>query len=141
MNAKAPEFSLRDQYDRQFDIRQGEGNIIVLLASDAEGSKQNRAWIDCIEKRYKDTVVIVGIADTRGAPFFIRSAIRNEFKKISDGILLDWNGLVFTLYDLAPKVSNLVLIDKDGVVRYRYAGEATAEACAKMFREIDKLKR
>jgi len=52
---------------------------------------------------------------------------------------LDWKGVVFKTYGLAPNVSNLVLIDKSKVVRYRISGEPTAAACEKLFQELDKL--
>ncbi len=141
INAKAPEFSLRDQYDQPYDLRQGEGRPIVLLASDGEGAKHNRQWVDAINGRYKDRIAIIGIADTRGVPFFMKAAVKNEFKKSPAHVLLDWNGVVFTSYGLAPKVSNIVLIDKNGMVRYLYSGEATTRACENLFREIDNVER
>jgi predicted transcriptional regulator len=139
INAKAPTFSLLDQYDQPFDVRQAEGKTIILLASDGEGSKQNREWIDAINGRYGDRVVIVGIADTRGVPFFVKSAVKSKFKESPAPVLFDWNGVVFTSYVLASNVSNIVLIDKSGVVQYMFSGEATAAACEKLFHEIDKL--
>lgn len=139
INAKAPEFSLLDQYDQPFDLRQAKGKTIILLASDGEGSKQNRQWIDAIKGRYGDRIAIVGIADLRSAPFFMKAMVINKFKERPAHILLDWKGVVFTSYGLAPNVSNLVLIDRHGIVQYLISGEATAAACEKLFREIDKL--
>lgn len=139
IDSKAPEFSLLDQYDQPYDLRQATGRPVILVASDGEGAKHNRRWVAAIKERYQDRVAVVGIADTRGAPFFMKPAVKNEFKKSPDRILLDWDGMVFTSYGLAPKVSNIVLIDKHGVLRYLVSGEATAAACEKLFQEIDKL--
>jgi predicted transcriptional regulator len=141
INAKAPGFSLRDQYDRPYDLRQGGGRTIVLLASDGEGAKHNRQWVDAIKGRYQDRIAIIGIADTRGVPFLFKGRVKSEFKKTPASVLLDWNGVVFTSYGLAPNVSNIVLIDKDGMVRYMYSGEATPQACENLFREIDNVER
>jgi predicted transcriptional regulator len=140
-NSKAPAFSLLDQYDQPYDLRQAEGRTVILLASDGKGAKHNRQWVDAIKGRYRDPIVIVGIADTRGVPFFMKSAVKNKFKKSPAPVFLDWNGVVFTSYGLAPRVSNLVLIDKQGIVQFLISGEATPAACEKLFREIDKLER
>jgi predicted transcriptional regulator len=141
INAKAPEFRLYDQYGRAYDLRQREGRTIVLLASDGEGSKHNREWVDAIKGRYQGRITIVGVADTRGVPYLFRGLVKREFKKSPAPVLLDWNGTVFTSYGLVPNVSNIVLIDRNGIVRYIIAGEATPEARNRLFREIDKLGR
>ncbi len=141
INAQAPGFSLHDQYDLLYDLQQDRGKVLVLLASDGEGAKHNRQWVDAIKERYQDRIPIIGIADTRKVPFFMKGTVKDRFKKSPAHILLDWDGIVFTSYGLAPNISNIVLIDKQGIVRWLHAGEATQEACGALFREIDKLER
>ncbi len=139
LNVKAPEFSLLDQYDKPYNIRQGEGSIVVLLASDKEGEPQNALWRSAIEERHRDKIFLIGIADVRTVPFFLKSRIKNNFRKDNARILLDWTGEVFTNYVLAKHASNIVLIDKKGMVRHVHSGEATTEARETLFKEIDKL--
>ena len=141
LNVKAPEFSLLDQYDKPYNIRQGEGSIVVLLASDKEGEPQNALWRSAIEERYRDKIFLIGIADVRTVPFFLKSRIKNNFRKDNARILLDWTGEVFTNYVLAKHASNIVLIDKKGRVRYVTSGEVTIVARETLFKEIDKLLR
>jgi hypothetical protein len=51
IKAKAPDFSLRDQRDQQVSLHQLEGKVIVLVASDKEGMKQNPAWRKAVFNR------------------------------------------------------------------------------------------
>jgi len=139
LNAKAPEFTLLDQYDKPYNIRQGEGSIVVLLASDKEGEPQNALWRSAIEERYRDRILLIGIADVRTVPFFLKSRIKNNFRKDNARILLDWTGEVFSNYVLVKHASNIVLIDKKGMIRHVHFGEATTEARETLFKEIDKL--
>jgi hypothetical protein len=141
LNVKAPEFTLIDQYDKPYNIRQGEGGIVVLLASDKEGEPQNALWRTAISERYRDKIFMIGIADVRTVPFFLKSRIINNFRKDTERILLDWTGEVFTNYVLAKHASNIVLIDKKGWVRYVTSGEVTIDARETLFKEIDKLLR
>ena len=80
LNAKAPEFTLQDQYDRTVALRGLEGHIVVLLASDKEGSAQNPAWQKAILDRYKKGIMVLGLADLRSAPFFSRERSRTTSK-------------------------------------------------------------
>jgi hypothetical protein len=140
LNAKAPEFTLQDQYDKTVTLRGLEGRVVVLLASDKEGSAQNPAWQKAVLDRYKDGIMVLGLADLRNAPFFLKGKIKNDFKKQEGCILLDWKGEVFTAYGMAKKVSNVILLDKRGYVELMLSGEAVLEAIEKLFAAIDSLR-
>jgi peroxiredoxin len=140
IGGKAPEFTLKDQHDKTFSLRQCEGHIVVLIASDKEGSSQNAAWTKAIKDNYADRVVIQGIADVSSVPFFLKGKIRNDFKKDGESILLDWKGEVFKAYGLTKGVSNVILIDKDGMIRYRTSGPASPEGVQELCKKIDALK-
>jgi hypothetical protein len=139
IGAKAPEFFLMDQFDKPVSIRQLEGNIVVLIASDKEGSMQNDAWKDAILGKFKGKVLPLGVADLRSVPFFLKSRIKKDFQKHPDSVLLDWDGVVFIAYLLTKKVSNVILIDRNGRVRYLYAGPIETGARDRLFREIEAL--
>ncbi len=140
INSRAPEFSLQDQYDRPATLRQLEGRVVVLIASDRDVMAQSRRWGKIISDRYGDTVSLFGIADARGIPFFMKSKIKNDFKKDGISILLDWNGVVSIAYGLAEKVSNIILIDKNDYIKYIYSGEVTQGAIESLFTEIDRTR-
>lgn len=139
INTKAPEFILNDQYDRQYSLQSFIGQSFVLLASDKKGAEQNHLWIESIEKKYGKSVRIIGVADVRTVPFFLKEKIRNDFKKNPDSILLDWEGAIFKAYGLSKGVPNVVLIDSNGYVRYLHAGGPTDEARELLFKAIGAL--
>jgi peroxiredoxin len=136
---RAPEFTLQDLYERTVSLKQYEGRVVVLIASDKEGKTQNTAWLKAVRDKYADRVAIQGIADVSSVPFFLKGKIRGDFKKDVDSILLDWKGEVFKAYGLTKGVSNVILIGKDGMVRHRTSGRASPEAVQELFRKIDAL--
>jgi cytochrome oxidase Cu insertion factor (SCO1/SenC/PrrC family) len=139
INTKAPEFVLFDQYDRQYSLQSFAGRPLVLIASDKKGEEQNRRWVASIRKKYGKGVRILGVADVRTVPFFLKGRIRNDFKKDTNSILLDWQGNFFKSYGLAKGVSNVVLIDSSGYVRYLYAGGPSDDAREQLFKEIETI--
>jgi len=139
LGEKAPEFTLQDQFEKTIALRQYEGRIVLLIASDKEGSSQNAAWTKAVRDKYAERVVIQGIADVSIVPFFLKGKIRNDFKKDGDSILLDWKGEVFKAYGLTKGVSNVILIDRDGAIRHRSSGSASPEGVQGLFKQIDAL--
>jgi predicted transcriptional regulator len=139
IDTKAPEFTLQDQHVKTVSLRQFEGRVVVLIASDKEGSSQNPAWTRAIRDKYADEVIVLGIADVSSVPFFLKGKIRNDFKKEGDSILLDWKGEVFNAYNLTKGVSNVILIDKKSMIHYRSSGSASPEAVQGLFEKIDAL--
>jgi len=134
---KATAFTLQDQDDKTVSLKQYEGIAVILIASDKEGKVQNAAWTKAIRDKYADRVAIQGIADVSSVPFFLKGKIRSDFKKDAESILLDWNGEVFKTYGLTKGVSNVILIDKAGMIRHRASGNATPEAVQELSKKID----
>ncbi len=137
VNAKAPGFSLPDQRDNQITLSKLEGRVVVLVASDKEGMKLNPAWRKAIADRYGDRVLRQGVADVRKVPFFLKGSYKRDFQKDPESIILDWKGELFTAFGLRENVSNIVLIDKKGYVRYLHSGGAEQGAVDDLFKEID----
>ena len=92
IGGKAPEFALQDQYEKTINLKQYEGGTVVLIASDKEGREQNTEWKKAVRTKYGDKVVVQGIADVSGVPFFLKGSVRSDFKKDAESILLDWKG-------------------------------------------------
>jgi predicted transcriptional regulator len=134
---KATEFTLQDQYEKTVSLKQYEGRIVVLIASDKEGKAQNAAWFKAIRNEYADRIVVQGIADVSSVPFFLKGKIRSDFKKDVDSILLDWKGEVFKAYGLTKGVSNVILVGNDGMVRHRTSGQASPDAVQELFKKIE----
>lgn len=138
----APNFSLKDQNDKLFELSILHGKVIVITASGREGANDNRVWGEAIGKKYGDKLVYLGAADLRGVPPLFRwFALQIAQKTSSPGIslLLDWEGKIFKAYNLVPEVSNVVIIDKDGNIRAKEAGKCDQEALRRLFKAIDMI--
>ena len=135
--SRAPDFALLDQFDKQVSLHDLEGKVVVLIASDDTGSKQNPEWKKAIEQ-YRGRVTVLGVADVRKVPFFLKSRFKRDFQKDPAVILLDWDGVIFTPYGLAKGVPNIVLIDKKGIVRHLYSGSAEPGAVEGLRAALDK---
>lgn len=136
---KAPDFSLHDQNDMLFTLRLLEGQIIILIASNMDALNHNRQWGKAIREQYRETVYILGVADTRGIPSIMENMVRKFFKDEEISILLDWKGHIFDTCGLSAGVSNIVLIDRNGFIRYIHAGEASKKAIESLFHEVNVL--
>ncbi len=136
---KAPDFALHDQYGILFTLRQLEGHLVILIASNIEALDHNRQWGKAIREQYLDRVYILGVADTCGISSIMESMVRKFFKDEEISILLDWKGHVFDTCGLSAGVSNIVLIDRKGFIRYIYAGEASKKAIESLFHEVNAL--
>lgn len=136
---KAPDFALHDQYGTLLTLRQLEGHIVVLIASNMDGLDHNRRWGRAIREKYQDRVYILGVADTRGIPSMMENVVKKYFKDEEISVLLDWKGYVFDTNRLSNGISNIVLIDRKGFIRYVYAGEASKKAIEALFHDIDVL--
>ncbi len=136
---KAPDFALHDQYGTLFTLRQLEGHIVIFIASNMDGLDHNRRWGRAIREKYQDRVHILGVADTRGIPSMMENVVKKFFKDEEISVLLDWKGYVFDAYSLPHGVSNIVLIDRKGFIRYVYAGDASKKAIDVLFHEVDAL--
>lgn len=139
VGGKAPEFTLRDQFEKTVSLQQYAGRAVVLIASDKEGSSQNAAWNKAVKGKYADEVAVQGIADVSSAPFFLKGRIRKDLRRDAESILLDWKGEVFKAYGMKKGVSNVILIDREGMIRHRTSGPAVPDAVQELFEMIDTL--
>jgi len=138
VDAKAPEFSLQDQYGKTFSLKQLAGKPMVLIACDSEGKKQKEAWVKAVTEKSGQQLIVLGVADVRPVPFFLKGKYTRDFQKDPASILLDWDGTIFTSYGLVKDVANIIVIDKKGYVRYLYSGSAERIAVDQLYQELDR---
>ena len=137
LNTKAPDFLLKDQHGRTFNLRELEGQLVVIIARNKKGESQNHLWNIKIREKYGDRITILGVADLRSVPFFMKDKIKENFKKYKNSILLDWDGKVADAYGFNENISNIILIDKKGYIRFIYSGNITEKAVDSLFRAIN----
>ncbi|MBN2366136.1 MAG: hypothetical protein EH225_09145 [Calditrichaeota bacterium] len=117
-------FSLKDQFNNHYSNKNFEGNIVILVGSDHEGSEYNETWSLAIYDSLKeigleDSVKFLPVADLRGVPFFLKGFVRSKFPSdYSKWILMDWSGKFARSYDFSPDASNIILFDRKGNLIY-----------------------
>jgi predicted transcriptional regulator len=122
-------FEVHDQFDKVYTDKDYNGEILIIVASDKEGSKYNPLWSEAIqadlkEKGIFENVHMVGIAHLKGIPFFLKSFIKGKFPKDhEDSILMDWKGIFAKAYHFDAHVSNILVFDQNGKLVLKTHGE------------------
>jgi hypothetical protein len=139
---QSPKFTLKDADDKEYsldtilkkDIKKDKDplQILILVIGDPSTRKNGNKWAKELDKLYKEKkeVSIFMIADLRGLPFFATESMvkwGTKRENLPVTILLDWGGKVSELYKTQRGESNLFIIDRDGKVKYYYAGQCKPE--------------
>jgi len=117
---------LQDQFKNTHRHSFPESKPMVLLVADRKGYGSLAPWVKSARALAADESIVLGIADVRRVPAFLRGKVRRKFEEGQDyPILLDWHGDV--LENLRPTrgVANTYLIRPDGHVVLHLSGEAT----------------
>jgi hypothetical protein len=119
---------LRDQFDKPRVLTFPTTNLIFLTIADKAGSEQIAAWIAPVNKRFREAVVIEGIADVSAVPRPLRGWVRRKFQKAqSHPVMLDWSGEKVKAFAPEPGRANIFVLDYDGKILKRLSGVATTE--------------
>jgi len=118
-------FNLKDQFDKTHTNTTLVGTNFILLGSDRKGGKYSPLWSKAIKESLKNEkwfnqFKIIRVANTKGAPKFIRKIIKSKFKKATTDIaLLDWEGVFAKNYSWIKKINNIMIFNKVGKLLYR----------------------
>lgn len=129
---RAPDFSLMDQFDREFSLNIFTGDIIVILYTGREKSQKaeefGRRLYDIFNGPYaggkeKNIIRIVPAGNLKGVPKLLRKTVKGYIKnKKLDGkpdpapLLLDWKGFIADKYGYDGNEVNMYIIGRDGKV-------------------------
>ena len=117
------DFELKDQFGDMHARDELSGQVIVLIASDKEGSKYNKEWARAVanlvsENGHSNTVRLLGVGDVQGVPFFLKRYVRGKFpKNRNEPVLMDWGGLFAKTYGFVEKETNILIFDPDNTIR------------------------
>ena len=119
------EFSIKDQFGREYTEESWPDSVVVLFGSDKGGSEFNEPWAKAIQDSLKDQegyedLRIVAVADLRGVPFFIKPIVKAMFPDEKElWILLDWGGEFAKSYSFEKDRSNILVFDRRSHLRYQ----------------------
>ncbi len=137
---RAPEFELKDQYEKSLTYKFPKGKVSVLTFGDRKGSEQIEGWVRPLYERYQDRIDQHGVAVLSSVPSLMRGIVRRIFKsQVKYSVLLDWKGDVSRAYNYQGGKANLVVIDRNGRIVMRAYGAASSQELDRVFAQIDKL--
>ncbi len=119
------DFRIKDQFDNLHTSGYYRRSVVVLVTGDRAGSKFIEQWAPALQDsvaglvdRYR--VKFLPAAHLKGAPFFVKSKIKNKFaQKKANWILMDYEGLFKKAYDLPDEMCSLVGFDRQGERRWQ----------------------
>jgi len=138
--------ALSDQYERPFQLSDLHGSVAVLIDGDRTGSQFNEVWGRAVRSRYKGSgdqhVAIVYVAHLASVPGLMRGFVRKKFLGKDSAhpagrILLDWQGVVADRFGFHADLSNVYVIDRRGILRYKGSGKGSTTDLDPLFQLVD----
>lgn len=124
--AKAAEFNLKDQYNRNYSISFPREKTLILVFGDRKGSSQIEDWVRPLYERYENRVDIYGVAELSAVPYLLQGMVRQIFKsQVKYSVMLDWSGKVSKSYGYQSGKADIIVINKDGNIIFRQTGAMT----------------
>ncbi len=138
IGSPAPYFRVRSGDDKALTLDMIKGKVAAIFYENKDIVDANKRLKDELNKLYyeqtdalKDLLVRVPIIDCSDAvwPFLgiWKRRLREHSKKEGMTIYCDWNGKMSSAYKMKADVSNVVVIDKAGRIRFFTSGEVTVE--------------
>jgi hypothetical protein len=141
----APDFSIKDQFDREVQLSSQRGKPVLLIYGDRLGSDYMGAWAAAVEdSAIASSIRIIRVANLHAVPSLMRSYVKRQFLKPNpegkpkSPVLLDWEAGLAKLYGFTEDLTNVYLIDQAGVLRYSACGEGTHEETGRLLEMIAK---
>lgn len=121
------EFRIKDQFDKLHTSGYYRNAVTVLVSGDRKGNEFMAGWLPVLEdslaapiKSYR--VKLIPHAQLKGAPFFVKGAIRESFLSEGKGwILMDWSGDFQKSYDFEKDHCSILVFDIAGLLKAKWA--------------------
>jgi len=138
IGAAAPYFRVQSGDDKELTLDMVKGKVVAIFYENKDIVDANKRLKDELNKLYseqtdalKDVLVRLPIIDCADAfwPFrgMWKRRLREHSKKEGMAIYCDWEGKMSSDYKMKADVSNIVIIDKGGRIRFFTAGEVKDE--------------
>jgi hypothetical protein len=138
MGSPAPYFSVQSGDDKELTLDMIKGKVAAIFYENKDIVDANKRLKDELNKLYyeqtdalKDVLVRLPIIDCSHAfwPFLgiWKRRLREHSKKEGITIYCDWEGKMSSDYKMKADVSNVVIIDKSGRIRFFTSGAVKAE--------------
>ena len=129
----APDFKIMSGSNEELTLDDIKGRVAVIFYETKDTIEKNRKLKNELNKFYdaepdnaKKSILRVPVINCRGV--FFTEVWKNNLKENSkkEGITIygDWDGKMFLAYGIKDKESNLIIIGRDGIIKYFFAGKA-----------------
>jgi len=138
IGSAAPYFRVQSGDDEELTLDMIKGKVVAIFYENKDVVENNKQVKDALNKLYyeqtdvlKDVLVRLPIIDCSDAiwPFLgiWKRRLREHSKKEGVVIYGDWNGKMSSDYKMKADVSNIVIVDKSGRIRFFTSDEVKAE--------------
>jgi len=142
---KAPGFTLQDASGKAYNLESAEFQGKVISVFYVDPSKKN--WNKHVEEALKsnseldreDNYVNIYISNLKASKMpdaVIKRAMKNKQENTDSLILLDRDYTLIKLWGMKNHSSNVVVLDKDKICRYKYSGKLPPEEVNKLIAVI-----
>jgi len=126
--AKAKNFKLNDQHMQLVELDKLRGSTVVIIYTGRNGFDDAAEIIKKLDKKHsgredgkkagKD-IRIVGAANLKGVPAFVKKMVKNRMKEPRyPSFLMDWKGEIAATYGYDEKGIAAFVVDGKGIVRF-----------------------
>jgi predicted transcriptional regulator len=144
---KAPDFKMKDSAGKEYSLEDPrfKGKVLYVAYVDPDERDTNNHVEDAL-KREVDSGALdktryegFGFANLKATAlpnFLLKSLIKSKQEKTGAVVLLDYDYTILNLWGLKNDSSEIVVLDKERICRYKYSGKLPPEELAKMIRII-----
>lgn len=146
----APAFKVKSGDNEILTLDMMKGKVIVIFYETKDVVEKNRELKNELNKFYseqpdslKELIVKLPVINCSGAfwPFIgiWKRKLKENSRKEDITIYGDWDGKMFSDYKMKDKESNVVIIDKKGIIRYIASGKVGNKELNKIMELLKEL--
>jgi predicted transcriptional regulator len=114
----APNFNLKDQFDKTWNLSGLKNKVVVVVAANRDSGESMGPWVDKLKSRYGNKIQILGLLDLHDIPGIGRGIAKSRIKKETrDPMMLDFKGDTGKAYEVSDNYPVVVCVDRKSQVR------------------------
>lgn len=129
--------------DKKVTLADFKGQVLVLLAGHRPAAEESDKWLQALLKECSEMkdVKVMPLALIGKLPMFIsKASLKGELKKVVPIPLIDWDGAPQkTLEVIKRNISYVLIVDKEGMLRFRIAALLSDDNLKTVLEQIKKF--
>lgn len=144
---RAPDFKMKDSTGKEYSFEDPrfKGKVLYIAYVDPDEKDTNSHVEDALKKEVdsggldKTRYEGFGFANLKATSlpnFIIKAIIKSKQEKTGAVVLLDYDYTILNLWGLKNDSSEIVVLDKERICRYRHSGRLPPEEMVRMIKII-----